>query len=86
MKITLKTKLKNVLNINGIEEILLKHRFPCISCPMAKMEMDTLEIGSVCAMYGIDEKRLLKEINEFIEVKDKNNKNKKLPKKKVIKK
>ncbi len=67
MKITLKSKLKDVLKIKEVEKILLKHNFPCVSCPMAKMEMDVLEIGAVCSMYGIDDKKLLAEINKHIE-------------------
>jgi hypothetical protein len=66
MTITLKSKLKDVLKIKGIEDILVKYSFPCISCPMAKMEMDILEIGAICKMYGIDDKKLIKEINDYL--------------------
>lgn len=69
MKITQKSKLKDVLKIKGIEDILVKYSFPCVSCPMAKMEMDVLEIGAVCKMYGLDEKKLLKEINQYLDKK-----------------
>jgi len=38
---------------------------------MARMEMDILEIGAVCEMYGIDQISLLEDLNEFLEKKEK---------------
>jgi len=61
-EITEETTLKEVLEK---EEILKKHGVPCIDCPMAKMEMDRLKIGEICKIYGIDSKKLLKDLNEF---------------------
>lgn len=65
MKITNKTKLKKILEIKGAEKILLKHNFPCVSCPMAKMEMDVLDIKTVCSMYGLDEKKIIDDLNKI---------------------
>ncbi len=66
MKITSETKLKEILEIPGISEILMEHGFPCVTCPMAQMEMDVLEIGAVCSMYGIDEISLIEDVNSFL--------------------
>jgi hypothetical protein len=62
-KITSKEKLKEILQINGAEEILTKYGVPCLSCPMASFEADKLEIGKVCKMYGLNLKKILKELN-----------------------
>jgi len=67
MKVTEKTKLEELFKLDGVTDILLSHNFPCVMCPMAKMEMDLLDLGSVCEMYGINKKDLLNEINEFLE-------------------
>lgn len=48
---------------NG-EEILTKYNLPCLSCPMAALEIDKLEIGQVAEMYGIDADKLIKELNK----------------------
>ncbi|MDP2951601.1 MAG: hypothetical protein Q8N55_04430 [bacterium] len=63
MRITKTTTLENILEIPNVEQILSKHKVPCLTCPMAKFEMATLRIGDICKMYGIDEKELLKELN-----------------------
>jgi len=65
MKITQKTKLNKILEKKGAEEILAKNGVPCVSCPMAKMEMDKLEIGAVCEMYGLPAQKIIKELNEI---------------------
>ncbi len=64
-KIDRDTVLGQVLGLKGANEVLSANRVPCITCPMAKMEMDTLKIGQICSMYGIDEKKLIKELNEL---------------------
>ena len=63
MKITNKTTLEKVLEIPNVEQILSKHKVPCLTCPMAKFEMASLKVGDICQMYGLDEKELLKELN-----------------------
>ncbi len=73
-KITEKTTLAEILKYpeadpirkkfsNGARKILAKHNLPCLSCPMAKFEIENLKIGDVCKMYGIDLEKLLKELN-----------------------
>jgi len=64
--ITKDTTLKKVLEIKGAEEILLKHNLPCMRCPMASMEMEFLKVGDIAVHYGLDLKKLLKELNLLI--------------------
>ncbi len=61
-KITENSKLKDILKIKGAEEILTKHEFPCLSCPMASIELEQLKIGEVCSMYGINSEKMLKDL------------------------
>ena len=69
MKITKDTTLAKALEIRGAEKILSKFEMPCLGCPMAQMEMDSLKLGDICSMYGIDLSKLLKELNDNIKVK-----------------
>lgn len=64
MKITKKTKLSKLLDEKKFEKILDKYEFPCVSCPFARMEMENLDLGSVCEVYGIDAESLIKELNK----------------------
>ena len=64
MKITNKTTLEKILDQKGAEEVLGKNGVPCVSCPMAKMEMDQLKIGDICKMYGLNLEKILKELNK----------------------
>ena len=64
MKITQKTKLDKILEMKNGEAVLAKNGVPCVSCPMVKTEMDKLEIGKVCKMYGLDSEKILKELNK----------------------
>lgn len=64
MKITKDTTLAEVLNYSGAKEILAKYNLPCLTCPMAKFEIENLKIGDICKLYGIDSKKLLKTLNE----------------------
>ena len=61
-KIDEKTTLKDVLGVKGAEEVLSKHGVPCVTCPMAKMEMDKLKMGYICNMYGINLFKLLDDL------------------------
>jgi len=63
MKITSKTTLSKILEAKGADKILKKYGVPCLSCPMAAFELEKLEIGQVCKMYGLQEKAILKELN-----------------------
>jgi len=62
-KATSKTTLGKILKIKKGGKILAKHGVPCLSCPMASMEIDKLEIGKVCKMYGLNLKEILKDLN-----------------------
>lgn len=66
MKITKETTLSEILNLPGTEKILTKYNLPCLSCPMAKFELENLKIGQVCEMYEIKTENLLKELNERV--------------------
>jgi len=64
MKITDKTTLKKILDKKNGEDILAKHGVPCVSCPMAKFELETLKIGEVCKMYKLPLKKILADLNK----------------------
>jgi len=66
-KIDENSTVAEVLDIKGAEEVLTKHNFPCLGCPMAKMEIDSLKLGQVCNMYGIDCKKILEDIGKLQE-------------------
>lgn len=63
MKITGQTTLEKIMEIKGAEEILAKHGVPCVSCPMAAMEISRLKIGEVSKMYGLELEKILKDLN-----------------------
>jgi len=65
-KITENTTLKEVLEIKGAEEILKKHKLPCLFCPMVSFEIESLKIGDLCKIYGINLKKLLEDLNSLI--------------------
>jgi hypothetical protein len=62
-EITAKSTLAEVLNHPNGKVALEKFEVPCLFCPMAAMEMNELQIGQICEMYGIELKNLLEEIN-----------------------
>lgn len=64
MEITKETTLEELMKLEGAEEILTKHGVPCVTCPMAQMEMQFLKIGDVCEKYGLDIDKLLEELNK----------------------
>jgi len=64
MKITKETTLEELMKTTGMEEILMKHGVPCVTCPMAQMEMQFLKLGDICEKYGIDVDKLMAELNE----------------------
>jgi len=63
MEFTNKSTLEEILEFSGAEDILLKYDVPCLGCPMARLEMQNLNIGQICAMYGIDLEKLLTDLN-----------------------
>ena len=66
MKITKDTTLAKVLEINGAEKILSEFQMPCLGCAMAQMEMDTLRLGDICNMYGLNIEKILEELNKLL--------------------
>jgi len=64
-KLTAKTTLKNIIKQKGGAEVLMENNVPCLSCPMAHVEIDKLEIGMVCKMYGLNLDKILKELNSI---------------------
>ncbi len=66
MKITKDTTLAKALEIKGAEETLSKFQMPCLGCPMAQMEMNSLKLGDICSMYGLNIEKLLEELNKLL--------------------
>jgi hypothetical protein len=62
-KFSSKSVLSEILKLKEGEEILHKHGVPCVSCPFAKMEMEKLQLGQICQMYGLDLKKILSDLN-----------------------
>jgi hypothetical protein len=71
--ITEKTNLSEILKNPKLLEILEKYNFPCLACPFARMEIENLEIGKVCDLYGIEVEKVLKELNKALENEKRNN-------------
>ena len=63
-KITKSTTLAKIMEKKGGVKVLMENRVPCLSCPMASMEIDKLKIGDVCKMYGLSLEKILKELNK----------------------
>ena len=66
MKITKDTVLEKVLSLPNAGEILVKHKVPCLGCPMAAYEMGSLKMGDIAKMYGINLKKLLEDLNKLV--------------------
>ncbi|MDD4607237.1 MAG: DUF1858 domain-containing protein [Patescibacteria group bacterium] len=64
-KINKNTTLAQVLTKPESVGILAKYKVPCISCPMAQMEMQVLKLGDICKMYDLDLDNLLKDLNKL---------------------
>jgi hypothetical protein len=67
MEFTDKSTLEEILEFSGAVDVLVKYDVPCLGCPMARLEMQNLNIGQICAMYGIDLENLLKDLNASAE-------------------
>jgi hypothetical protein len=65
-KITEKTNLAEIFANPKLMTILEKYNFPCLACPFAKMEIENLEIGKVCNLYGIEVKKVLEDLNKAL--------------------
>ncbi|HOX29615.1 MAG TPA: DUF1858 domain-containing protein [Candidatus Paceibacterota bacterium] len=66
--ITENTKLAEILEYPLVEDVLRKYDFPCLSCPMAKFEIDTLTLGQVSGAYGLDLENMIRELNSALKV------------------
>jgi len=64
-KIDKNTPLKEILKMEFAKEVLLKHNLPCLSCPMFSLEQD-ITLGEVCALYNLDEKKIISELNDLL--------------------
>ena len=56
--------LAEILKNPKAEEILAKYNLPCLTCPMARFEIENLKLGEVCKVYKINLERLLEELNK----------------------
>jgi hypothetical protein len=65
VKITSKTTLAKILERRGADKVLIENGVPCLSCPMASLEIDKLKIGEVCKMYKLPLVKIIKELNEL---------------------
>ncbi len=68
--ITEETSLSEIIKYEKAIKILLKYQFPCINCPMARIEMQNLKIGKISELYGIDKKGLIEELNSVLSAKN----------------
>jgi len=64
-KITKETTLVELLGDEKTERILAKYNLPCLSCPFAHQEMESLKLGDVCKIYNIDAEKLLTELSRI---------------------
>jgi len=56
--------LAEILKNPKAEKILAKYNLPCLTCPMAKFEIENLKLGEVCKMYKVDIENLIEELNK----------------------
>jgi len=63
-KFTKNSTIAEILASEKGEKILAKYNLPCLTCPMAKLEIQNLKVGQVCKMYGINIEKLLGELNK----------------------
>ncbi len=57
--------LSDILKFPEAIEILKEFNLPCLNCPMATYEIQSLKIGQVAKTYDIDIDSLLKKLNEI---------------------
>lgn len=62
---TKESTYKEVIAKENSYKILEKHGVPCVTCPMARYEMEKLKLGDITKMYGIDLKALLDDLNKI---------------------
>lgn len=74
MEISEDTTISSLVKEGGFEDILKKHKIPCVGCPMMQFEGD-LTIKRVCKIYGLDKESLLKDLKSYERKNQKNEKN-----------
>ena len=57
--------MAKIVEKKGAAEVLNENGVPCLSCPMSQFEIDKLEIGKVCKMYGLNLKKILDGVNKL---------------------
>ena len=65
-KITKNTTLGEVLKHPESYEILMEYEVPCLGCPMARFEIDSLTLEQITKQYNINLDGLLKALNNTI--------------------
>lgn len=55
--------IKEILNSKRGLEVLIKYKVPCLDCPLAFFEIEKLKLRDLAIAYGIDIKKVLKELN-----------------------
>ena len=63
-QVTKNTTVADILETPKRKKILEKYNLPCLHCPLAQFEIETLKLGDVCQIYNIDIEKLLKELNK----------------------
>jgi len=63
-KFTKDTTLEEIFKDQKAKKVLEKYNLPCLHCPFAMLEMESLKIGDVCKFYNIDINKLLEELNK----------------------
>jgi hypothetical protein len=64
-KISKNSTLAEILEKKGADKVLASNRVPCMTCPMAQMELSSLKLENVCNMYGLDMEKILKELSKL---------------------
>lgn len=66
-KITKNTTLSEVFQYAKAKEILAECDLPCLSCPMARYEMEELTLKLLAERFNINLETLLKSLNKACE-------------------
>lgn len=61
---TKNSTLAEVLENPKNQKILEKFNVPCLACPFAQLEMNSLTLKQITKLYQIDLEKLLKELNK----------------------
>jgi len=63
-KYTKNSTLAEVLKDPKNQKILEKFNVPCLTCPFATLEMNSLTLEQIAKLYQIDLEKLLEELNK----------------------